>query len=484
MKKAEQKKNSFKKLKEKEQKKSALNKLNEKELVETKSALNKFAKQFTVDGEPDFDPKSFFNATRKSILKILRENRQQKVKLILKCLMNRIDLKTGEETKTEAVFHSEIKKNYASTNEKKILKSMIEEVLENMAKFQRRGSSWRFEEILKLELHLVEFVPLNGNSWIPLPEWIKRKKAVINIKNEDNECFKWCVTRALNPIKIHPERITQKIRKQAEKLKWKGISVPMDSEKIGRFEKNNPNISIYVFYLDGSIQPLRISEEERKNNIDLLLIEQDGKKHYCLINSSSLLLSKQVAKDEKSKVFCQRCLNHFSNNEKLEVHKEYCSRKDCAKIIMPVIKIYKDGNVEIPEIIFKNWNRIGKVPFVVYADFEAFLDNIDSCEPDNRRSFTEKYQKHKPCGFSYRIVCSEVIFLPKSLLKPVLYRAKNADEDVAQTFVDQLEKDIYDIYQIFEKSKNMIYTRKDKEKFIKSEECWICKKGFSKNDKK
>ena len=151
---------------------------------------------------------------------------------------------------------------------------------------------------------------------------------------------------------------------------------------------------------------------------------------------------------------------------------------------MPVIKIDKDGNVEIPEIIFKNRNRMGKVPFVVYADFEAFLDNIDSCEPDNRRSFTEKYQKHKPCGFSYRIVCSEDIFLPKSLLKPVLYRAKNADEDVAQIFVDQLEKDIYDIYQIFEKSKNMIYTRKDKEKFIKSEECWICKKEFSKNDKK
>ena len=125
-----------------------------------------------------------------------------------------------------------------------------------------------------------------------------------------------------------------------------------------------------------------------------------------------------------------------------------------------------------------------KLPFVIYADFEAFLVNMDSCEPDNRRSFTEKYQKHKPCGFSYKIVCSEDIFLPKSLLKPVLYRAKNADEDVAPIFVNRLEMDIYDIYQIFEKSKKMIYTRKDKEKFIKSEECWICEKGFSKNDKK
>ena len=36
--------------------------------------------------------------------------------------------------------------------------------------------------------------------------------------------------------------------------------------------------------------------------------------------------------------------------------------------------------------------------------------------------------------------------MPKSLLKPLVYRAKNADEDVAQIFVDQLEMDIYKIF--------------------------------------
>ena len=400
--------------------------------------------------------------------------------------MKIIDLKTGEETKTAAAFHSEIPKNYPETNEKKLLNSMIDEVLESMAKFQRRGSNWRFEEILNLEVHFVEFVPLKGNSWIPLPEWIKRKKAVINMKNEDNECFKWCVTRALNPVERDSEIILQKLIKQSEELNWKGISFPMEVKKIDRFEKNNLFVSVNVFYFDKSVQPLRISEvDESFHHIDLLLIEEDGKKHYCLIKNMSRLLFSQVSKYEKSKVFCRRCLNHFPNNEKLEVHKEHCSRKECVKIIIPKIKIDKDGNVEIPKIIFKNWNRMEKLPFVVYADFEAFLENIDSCEPENRRSFTEKYQKHKPCGFSYKIVCSGDIskFLPKSLLKPVLYRAKNADEDVAQIFVDQLDKDIYDIYQIFEKSKKMIYTRKDKDKFLKSEECWICKKVFSKNDK-
>ena len=131
--------------------------------------------------------------------------------------MKKIDLKTGEETKVEAAFHSETEINLSGTNEKKLLNVMIGEVLENMAQFQRRGSNWRFEELLKLETHLVHFVPFKGNSWIPLPEAISAKKAV-NMKNEDDECFKWCVARSLNPVERDSKRVTQKLRKQAEEL--------------------------------------------------------------------------------------------------------------------------------------------------------------------------------------------------------------------------------------------------------------------------
>ena len=82
-----------------------MRKRHEKELVETESALKKFARQFTVDGKPGFHPKSFFNVTKRSLLRILRENRGVKVKLILKCLMKKNDLKTGEETRQEAALH-------------------------------------------------------------------------------------------------------------------------------------------------------------------------------------------------------------------------------------------------------------------------------------------------------------------------------------------------------------------------------------------
>ena len=76
----------------------------------------------------------------------------------------------------------------------------------------------------------------------------------------------------------------------------------------------------------------------------------------------------------------------------------------------------------------------------------------------------------------YKIVCPEEIgkLMPKSQLKPLVYRAKNADEDVAQMFVDQLEKDIYNIYQIFGKQKKMIFTRYDMAEFKESTHCWIC----------
>ena len=37
------------------------------------------------------------------------------------------------------------------------------------------------------------------------------------MQNNDNECFKWSIVCALNPVKDNPQRITKQLRKQAEK---------------------------------------------------------------------------------------------------------------------------------------------------------------------------------------------------------------------------------------------------------------------------
>ena len=60
--------------------------------------------------------------------------------------------------------------------------------------------------------HTVKYAPLGGSFCIPLPAFLAAKKAIINLKNEDDECFKLAITRALSQVEKHSERIDKKLR--------------------------------------------------------------------------------------------------------------------------------------------------------------------------------------------------------------------------------------------------------------------------------
>ena len=64
---------------------------------------------------------------------------------------------------------------------------MKDTVYESLAKFQRQENNWR--SAFSLDLYTVKYEPLGSSSFIPLPEFLAAKKAIINLKNED-ECFK------------------------------------------------------------------------------------------------------------------------------------------------------------------------------------------------------------------------------------------------------------------------------------------------------
>ena len=87
----------------------------------------------------------------------------------------------------------------------------------------------------------------------------------------------------------------------------------------------------------------------------------------------------------------------------LEKHDKFCGTQ--RGIIESEMPIDKDGNPK--NIIFKNYNRKMRVPFVIYADFECYTEPIAGCTPNDDKSYTNKYQKHKPSGFSYLIKCSD-----------------------------------------------------------------------------
>jgi len=173
---------------------------------EKQSSFKGFTIQFTLEpsGETTYDPKSFLTAVkRKALAKI---QTQTKVKIILRAKMEKTDLETSQSLVEEHQFRSKNEIVLETTNKNELLSLLAEQVLEDLAKFQMNESGWTFHSIVPLDIHTVGYEPLNGSSWVPLPKFLASKKAIINMKNTDNQCFKWCIARALNPAKREIEK--------------------------------------------------------------------------------------------------------------------------------------------------------------------------------------------------------------------------------------------------------------------------------------
>ena len=371
------------------------------EVVESDSALRNFANVYTIDGKDGFDPQSFMDGARENITGLLRNNRNIKVKLILKCYM----ISERDNLIKDFPFHSEIEINLEGTNVNEIYTTMTDTILERIANLingsSGGGSGWIFYKIIKLELHTVSYRPLRGNTWVSLPKELADKKAIINMKNKDNKCFMWSVLRALNPTNNHPERIDKELMEKEDTLNMKNIQYPVslkEDKDISKFEKQNPEISITVLGYNekDKVHTLRCSDHvyNRKHNVILLLIERDGVKHYCLVKNPSRLLSKQVSAHKEGTHFCFRCLNPFWSHKSLEKHWEYCKNHEAVKINMP-----EKGTI----LKFKHHERSERVPFIIYADTEALIKELQNCDPNPLDSYTKKYQKHEPISFSYYI---------------------------------------------------------------------------------
>ena len=70
---------------------------------------------------------------------------------------------------------------------------------------------------------------------------------------------------------------------------------------------------------------------------------------------------------------------------------------------------------EDPIVKFQNFNRSMRVPFILYADFESLIKPIKTFVLNPEKSYTKKYQEHKPSSFCYYIKCFDVKFIRRNL---------------------------------------------------------------------
>ena len=93
----------------------------------------------------------------------------------------------------------------------------------------------------------------------------------------------WCHIRHLNPLKIHPERITKADKKIINDLDYESIKFSVSKKDYSEIEQKS-NICINVFcYENGLTYPVYISDQKFENCMDLLLVNDENKSHYVYI---------------------------------------------------------------------------------------------------------------------------------------------------------------------------------------------------------
>ena len=293
-----------------------------------------------------------------------------------------------------------------------------------------------FYKSLKIILNIDKIKRLIGSSYIPTPKFLKDIIAHINLMNDDQKCLLWCVAISeilkTNPNLRNPGRITKILKKKAESFNIKGINFRCGFSDIDKFEKNNISINVFGYNEEErfgnkkhEIFPLRVSklnEEHVNTHVDthvdthvnthvniLLISDENGDKHYCLIKNMSRLFSNQVNKSKEKIHICNYCLQNFRNEKTLKNHLEYCSKYKCGKTVYP-----NKGE----KLKFKNYERMHNVPFVIYADFECILKNEDSgAEGKNIGDNTKQFQNHEPSGYCYLMKCFDDNLFRAKLVK-------------------------------------------------------------------
>ena len=112
-------------------------------------------------------------------------------------------------------------------NHKFSLKNAFQEISYRIDNQINEKSGWIVELIESQYINISTYRSLSGSSYVKLPAELRSpKKGLINIKNNNLKCFLWCHIRHINPVKIHPERITREDKKLVNSLNHNGVGFP------------------------------------------------------------------------------------------------------------------------------------------------------------------------------------------------------------------------------------------------------------------
>ena len=390
-----------------------------------------------------------------------------------------IDSKTGKRVSIykTAFFNGKSKTITKANDTKPELSMSRQEILNVIKKWVSEGSGWVIDRIDSHYINVTTYQPLHGSSYVELPTKLRnQKKGLIKIKSKDNECFRWCHIRHLNPQKKDPQRIKKEEKQFIGELNYKGIEFPVSQKQYNKIERKN-SIRINVFgYEKGQPFPIHISKEKFEDQMNLLLITRDEKKHHVLIKDFNTFMYNQ-SKHKNRKHFCMYCLQCFPSERILANHVNNCLTINGKQ----AINMSKKGENILK---FNSFHKQLPVPFVIYADFEAITKKVQGCKQSEemekekeKRSYTEAYQTHEDCGYGYKVVCC----YKDKYSKPIqTCRGENAVYKFMERILEEVEYCKGVVKKRF--NKPLVMTEDDEMCFKIMDKCLICDKEYTDKD--
>jgi hypothetical protein len=344
------------------------------------------------------------------LIQALQKYKGIKFQLSLRCVMQNQALDT-----VQSDFLSRMTVMMNRTDVDLHLFDCKEKIIESYENFRAKGSGWNLKFIKKLYIHINRYTPMRGSSYMPLPDFLKNTKAIINMKNTDNKCFLWSILRGIYAKSTKAKRYTD--LKQYEKtINMSGIEYPVKVTSFEKFEnQNHVGINVYCYTENNNnddekpfIYPIYVSKKDSFKAINLLLLQNDNQSHYCLIKNFNKL-NRGITKYNGVVEFCMRCLSYFYDThtkkdsgekevktakQKLVEHLELRSKNEFCKVEMPT-----KGS----KLFFNKHHKQLRILYSICCDFECLTVKIN----ENQTNKTNKYQHHVPSQFGLYVVSDD-----------------------------------------------------------------------------
>ena len=209
------------------------------------------------------------------------------------------------------VFNSRMMTVYNLNAKNEIVTAMIEHMAQHNENLALRDSKFVFHRVLYMDMDFHRLNVTRGSSYIPSPDCLVKKKAIINPRNSDMECFKWAVIAATKWEEIDRDhQRVSKLRRYENDFDWDGVEFPVSSRDIKRFESRN-EITINILAVEDKKVYICRKGKAYVRSANLMLITDGNRKHYVDNNLANDFIASQNSKHKESQHFCTNCLQGF-----------------------------------------------------------------------------------------------------------------------------------------------------------------------------